>query len=248
MGFYRANWPRVDPAILGWDKGKKKKGHGEHKKEHGGEHGHGDEGGDDDHDEGHEEHGGHEDDHDDHDSKDGHGGHKEGHDDNARAEHKDEHAAPPKPRKKLIGELDIITVLLLAVFGRVIIKQFPALVSIEPIIPLAVFAALTYGTDAGILVGLLAYPLSNIFLEGGAFGLFSVLQGIGGGLAGGIAGYAGKANRETLIYYSVIGTVIFEAAVNLPDQLIIVWPFSFIHIVSNIFIAMLIGELSMKGK
>ncbi len=179
------------------------------------------------------------------------GGHGAGHGGSeSHAEHNAQSSGKKygKPKKKTIGEAEIVILLLAAVIGRVLIKQFPTLTSIEPIIPVAVFAGLSYGVNAGVLIGLLAYPLSNIFLEGGPFGLYSLLQGIGGAIAGSLAGYARKADTGTLVLYTVIGTLIFEVILNFGDGLLLVWPFSFTHIISNIFFALLIGELSLKQK
>jgi len=215
---------------------------------HGGGHGAG-------HDEGHgKEHGGHEEEHEEGQGEEhGHEEH-ESHDEGHKApdsKHEEGQAEPKSEKKekgqkkKTISEIDIFTLIIIAVLGRVILEPFP---SIEPIIPLAVYAGLAHGVDAGILVGLISYPLSNVFMEGGFAGMWTLLQAVGGAVAGGLAGYVNKATKGDLLKFSVIGTVLFEFAVNLPDGALIVWPFSFVHIVSNAFIALLLGELLIKGK
>ncbi len=153
-------------------------------------------------------------------------------------------------RKKSITESEVFILLGLAVLGRVLLKVTPLvnIPSVEPIIPIAVFAGLAYGTEAGIIVGLLAYPISNIFLPSEFFGMWILWQAVGGAVAGGLAGLARKATFNNLLWYTVLGTVLFELAVNLPDQLLLVWPFSFIHIASNFFFASLIGMFVLKEK
>src|SRR3989344_5484667 len=170
--------------------------HGEHSEDHEEQEGHSEEG--------HGEHG------EEHAHEEAHGG--DGH--GSHAEHNEE--KPHKPamkttqqKKKTIGEIGVLTLIIIAVVARVFLKEFDALYSIEPIIPIAVYAGLAYGTDAGVLVGLLSYPLSNIFLEGGAFGLWSFLQGIGGAIAGWLAGNARSITKSALLNYSILGTLIF---------------------------------------
>src|SRR3989344_2677384 len=144
---------------------------------------------------------------------------------------------------KKMNELEIVSLIIIAILGRILLEPFP---SVEPIIPIAVFAGLAYGAQAGILVGLISYPLSNIFMEGEPLGLWSFLQAIGGAIAGAIAGYVPKLTKGNLVNYTIIGTIIFELALNIPDQELLIWPFSIIHIVSNIIIALVVGELVIK--
>ncbi len=196
--------------------------------------------------------------HDDHGSHDEHGGggHDEhGHDDHGKHEehaHEEKHDGP-KPsagKKKGITESEVFILLALAVLGRVLLKVTPLvnIPSVEPIIPIAVFAGLAYGTEAGILVGLLAYPLSNLLLPEAVFGLWIFWQAVGGAVAGGLAGLAKKATFNNLVWYTVLGTLLFELAVNLPDQQLLVFPFSFVHIISNFAFAALIGIFVLKEK
>src|SRR3989344_9455213 len=69
-----------------------------------------------------------------------------------------EKEAKPEPKKKTINELEVVSLLIIAILGRILLEPLP---SVEPIIPIAVFAGLAYGGNAGILIGLLAYPISN---------------------------------------------------------------------------------------
>lgn len=226
-------------------------GHGEHKEEHShGEHGGNEAGHSEEHgDDGHEEH--HEEKHEEHSS---------GHEEKPRGN--DEHGKETKAtgheksgedkvgKKKKISEYDVLILLAVAVFGRVLLKVTPLtnIPSVEPIIPIAVFAALNYGTSAGILIGLLGYPLSNAFLPEDSIGLWTFWQAVGGAVAGGVAGFAKKNDANALLWYSVLGTVLFELAVNLPDQELLVWPFSFVHIASNAVFALLLSAFLRKEK
>ena len=149
----------------------------------------------------------------------------------------------PEPKKKTINELEVVSLLIIAILGRILLEPLP---SVEPIIPIAVFAGLAYGGNAGILIGLLAYPISNFFMLGGPFGLWSVLQATGGAISGGLAG-AKKLSVNNLLYYSFIGTIIFELLLNVGDGAFLVWPYSVTHIVSNLVIALIIS-LGIKEK
>lgn len=139
-----------------------------------------------------------------------------------------------------MNEFEVLMLLVIAVFGRLLLKEFPDLYSIEPIIPIAVYAGLRFGTNAGVIVGLLAYPVSNVFLEGGAFGLYSVLQGAAGAVSGGLAGNS-KLSANNLLYFTFIGTLFFEVLLNIGDGALLIWPFSIRHIVSNLVFAAIIG-------
>ena len=134
-------------------------------------------------------------------------------------------------------------IIAVAVVWRIAMEPLP---SVEPIIPIAVFTGLVYGNEAGIILGLVAYPLSNLFMEGGILGFWTILQSISGAIAGGITAYARKINADSLVYYTFIGTLIFELLLNIPDGALIIWPFSVIHIVSNIIIAILLTAFLPK--
>lgn len=153
-----------------------------------------------------------------------------------------------KPRKKLVSEYDLLIILAIAILGRVLLKITPLvnIPSVEPIIPLAVFAGMTYGLGAGALIGLLAYPISNMLIPEVQFDMWSFWQAAGGAIAGALAGYAKKIDMNTLLYFTFVGTVLYEVCVNIPDQMILAWPFSFYHIVSNLFFAWIIGSLAIK--
>src|SRR3989344_1380378 len=175
------------------------------------------------------------------------------HEDHGHSEHKEEkkekivEKKEKYVKKKSVGEIGILTLILIAVVVR-LTTNYADIFSVEPIIPIAVYAGLAYGSEAGILVGLVSYPLSNLFLIGGAFGLWSFLQGIGGAIAGWLAGTAQKVTKSGLVTYTIIGTLIFEVIMNFPNQELLVWPFSITPIVSNIVFAIIIGELLVKEK
>jgi hypothetical protein len=235
-------------------------GHDEH--EHGGdaheEHSH-DEHGSEEHghgDEAHEEHGHEEHSHDEHGSEEhGHGdeaheehGHEEhGHEEHSHESHEAKHensqtkkAKNQKPsiKRKKLRELNFIIIIAIAIVWRIALEPLP---SVEPIIPLAVFVGLVYGSESGIILGLLSYPLSNIFMEGGLFGFWTIIQSISGAISGGITSLATEISANSLIYYTFIGTLIFEILINIPDGALIIWPYSIIHIISNIVFAMILS-------
>lgn len=133
----------------------------------------------------------------------------------------------------------IIMALVLAVVGRILLQPIP---SVEPVIPFAVLAGLVMGAEAGLIVGIAGYALSNIFMLGG-LGIWTVFQGIGGALSGGIAGYSGKKKiitAEAVVGYSLLGTVLFELIMNIGWGALLVYPFSYVHIGSNLVIAYLV--------
>ncbi len=212
------------------------------------------------HDDAHEEgHGGEEEHHKESKKEDEHAGdgddtgHDEGHDDHdheEKHEEKYEVAKPAAGKRKTITESDVLILLALAVLGRVLLKVTPLvnIPSVEPIIPIAVFAGLAYGVEAGIIVGLLAYPISNFFLPGEFFGLWIIWQAVGGAVAGGVAGLAKKATFNNMLWYTAIGTILFQLAVNLPSNEIWFWGFSDVHLFSNLLFAALIGLFVVKEK
>lgn len=139
--------------------------------------------------------------------------------------------------KKLISEEEVILFAILAIIGRIAMEPFS---SVEPIIPIAVYVALAYGMNAGLIIGLIAYPVSNFFMDGGVFGFWTILQATGGGLSGAIAG-GKELTMNNLITYTLIGTIIFEILLNITWGALLVWPYSITHIVTNIGFAVLLG-------
>jgi hypothetical protein len=194
--------------------------------------------------ESHEEHG--------HDNHEEHGHNGDSHDEHGSEEHehenheaKHETSQNKKPKKekpalkrKKLNELNFIIIVAIAIVWRIALEPFP---SVEPIIPLAVFVGLVYGPELGIILGLLSYPLSNIFMEGGIFGFWTIIQAISGAISGGITSLASEINANSLIYYTFIGTLIFEILINIPDGALIIWPFSIVHITSNIIFALFLS-------
>src|SRR3989338_3467471 len=86
--------------------------------------------------------------------------------------------------------------------------------SVEPIIPIAVYVALKKGSEAGMIVGGFAYIVSNIFMNGG-LGFWTWMQALGGA-----------------------GAALFAAGYGE----LLVWPFSYVHIASNLIFAAVIGS------
>ncbi|PIN85329.1 MAG: hypothetical protein COV47_02740 [Candidatus Diapherotrites archaeon CG11_big_fil_rev_8_21_14_0_20_37_9] len=168
-----------------------------------------------------------------------HGEHKEHKEHKGHKEHKEEKKEKSKNSKKpVLEEAEVIVLLLLAIMGRIALEPFA---SVEPIIPIAVYAGLAYGSSAGILIGLLAYPASNFFLRGGPFGLWTILQGAAGATAGGLAGNNNKLTTENLLLYTFLGTLIFELFLNIGSGGFLIWPYSITHIVTNLIFAVLIS-------
>jgi len=153
--------------------------------------------------------------------------------------------APSAEEKKKQGnsEIGMLTLIAIALVGRVLLEPFP---SVEPIIPIAVYAGLKYKKNTGTIVGLLSYPLANVFMLGGPFGLWSLLQATGGAIAGSIAEYGKELNTSDMVLYTAIGTLIFEFIMNVGNQAFLIWPFSITHIVTNVIIALVISGVAIK--
>ncbi len=145
-----------------------------------------------------------------------------------------------------------------AVLGRIAFQFVP---SVEPVLPFAVLAALVWGPREGFVLGGSAYVISNFFIWG-LQGPWTVFQAAGAALAGGLAGMAGPRTHPKpldLAIWSVVGTLVFEAVVNvggalsgtalllgvlsLPLYFLTSLPFSLIHIASNLVFARLLSPL-----
>ena len=148
-----------------------------------------------------------------------------------------------------------------ATAGRIALQFVP---SVEPIIPFAVLAGLLFGAREGFALGGSAYIMSNFFIWG-LQGPWTIFQALGAGLAGMIAGFAGKAKKPTwvdLVVLSVLGTVFFEAIMNIsgafmgigagvfglgllaiPLYFLTSLPFSLVHIISNVAFALALKPL-----
>ncbi|MCR4368908.1 MAG: hypothetical protein NUV67_03310 [archaeon] len=145
--------------------------------------------------------------------------------------------------KRGINEIEAIMLLVIAVLLRVLLERLP---SVEPIIPIAVYAGLTYGASAGTIIGLLGYPISNFFMQGGV-GLWSFWQAIGGGIAGNLSG-GKEPTMGNMLTYTFIGTIIFELAMNITSGAFLYWPYSYVHIATNLLFAAIIGAFLPKEK
>ena len=140
--------------------------------------------------------------------------------------------------------------LAIAVVGRIFLMPVP---SVEPIIPIALMVAVSYGVDSGIMVGVLGYLLSNFFT--GYFGEWSIFQMVAGGIAV-CAIYLRPKGFKTnidLVWLAVVGTILYEITVNFfgggfggyglldIDGLISAIPFSVTHIISNVVFATILS-------
>ncbi len=142
------------------------------------------------------------------------------------------------------------TLILVAVGGRLLFNSFALqLASVEPIIPTAIVATIYYGTGAGILVGVLGYVLSNLFL--GSLGEWTLWQATGG-LAAGLIGI--NSNRDNYIMNVILATIVFEIIVNFGGAGYTIDSayffgsigYSITHIVANIGFAFLFRMLWLK--
>jgi hypothetical protein len=150
----------------------------------------------------------------------------------------------------------VIFFALLAIAGRFLLWNIP---SVEPVIPLAVYALLVYGVDAGLIVAILGYMGSDLLLA--YTGEWLYVKAFIAAIAVFIA--SSKLIPKTfspLITWTVIVTVLYELFIGLYDQLFYnagglfdfsYWiaglPFSLTHIVSNIFFAFILaGFLGIK--
>ena len=147
-----------------------------------------------------------------------------------------------------MGDSKTITLLAMAVIGRLALKTIDFIPSVEPIVPLAVIAGLTISAEAGFTIGAAGFFLSNIVLDQG-IGYWTILQALGAGLAGVIPAYikTKKISSDAVVGYSIVGTIIYEFFVNMPDGMIFVMPFSAIHVVSSMVLGLLFASmLSVK--
>ncbi|PIU21670.1 MAG: hypothetical protein COT15_01030 [Candidatus Diapherotrites archaeon CG08_land_8_20_14_0_20_34_12] len=143
-----------------------------------------------------------------------------------------------------MGDSKILQVLAIAVIARLALKTIDFIPSVEPIIPLAVIAGLTISAEAGFTVGAAGFILSNLVLDAG-FGYWTILQALGAGLAGALPAFikTKKKNSDAVVGFAIVGTVIYEFFVNMPDGMIFVMPFSAIHVVSSIVLGFLFASM-----
>ncbi len=148
-----------------------------------------------------------------------------------------------------------------AVAGRVALQFVP---SVEPIIPIAILAAVILGPKEGFSIGAGAYVASN-FLVWGLQGPWTLFQAVGAGVPAVVAGLVLKSNRseKAFLLAAVLGTVFFEIIMNLfgsvsniglfglgllsiPIYFLTSAPFSIAHIVSNLVFARALSPLLLK--
>jgi len=156
------------------------------------------------------------------------------------------------------------SLLSIAILGRISLQFVP---SVEPIIPLAIIASLLFGLKEGFIFGSTAYIITNFFVWGNQ-GIWTVFQALGAGIAGSL-GFFLKRKKELkakhLIFFTIIGTIIFEIIMNvfgsifgiglipsniisgilfIPFYFITSLPFSLTHIFSNILFAKIFFPLT----
>lgn len=143
-----------------------------------------------------------------------------------------------------MSDSKILQIVAIAVIARLALKTVDFIPSVEPIIPLAVIAGFTISAEAGFAVGALGFIISNLFLDAG-FGYWTILQALGAGLAGVLPAYIKKKKKNTdaIVGFAIVGTVIYEFFVNMPDGMIFVMPFSAIHIISSIVLSFLFASM-----
>ena len=193
-----------------------------------------------------------------HEESHGHKGHDEEKNENAEVpadssegkEEKEGNHEGKSAGKKSFDLSDFLMILAIAILGRVLLKtinQFN-IPSVEPIIPIAVYAGMAYGPVVGAIVGLLAYPVSSLLIPEVAFGMDALWMAAGGAIAGAMGGFSKKMATNDLVFFTFIGTLLYEFAVNIQYQQLLFYPFSFTHIISNVLFAYIVGALAFKGK
>lgn len=142
----------------------------------------------------------------------------------------------------------LLWIVFAAIIGRIALSWVP---SVEPVIPLAVFAGLVAGPAYGALIGAAGYFGSNLFMPYGLSAMWWVWQSIGGALAGFIAGVAilGRKPESTdLLLFTAIGTLLFNVVVSVGGSLglnvgylMSSAAFIGVHLVTNIVIAIILS-------
>jgi energy-coupling factor transport system substrate-specific component len=140
-------------------------------------------------------------------------------------------------------ELFLISSLILAgALGRAALQYLP---SVEPITMISILAGILFGKRKGAFVGASSFYLSNFLVFGGQ-GPWTMFQMIGAGIAGYLGGFAKKNNLILILLVTFIATILYELIVNLtgiffvgiyllPIYYLTSLPFSFIHLISNLF-------------
>lgn len=140
---------------------------------------------------------------------------------------------------KLEEILIILSLITIAVLGRILLQPLP---SIEPITFIALLAGSLFGIKKGMSVGASSWYLSNFFMFGGQgpWTLVHVLSGIISGALGGIMLKKPTIIKSILVI--TLSTIIFELAINTMSGLlfygiltsfITAIPFSITHLISN---------------
>lgn len=142
----------------------------------------------------------------------------------------------------------VLVLLIVAVVGRLVLVSVP---SVEPVIPLAVYAAVTSGGIAGFVVGAFGYILSNVFL-GGVFNVWTFWQALGGGIPALFAAlYKEKITPGLYVSLVIVATIFFEIVVTLGTYFDLSYlassvPYTVVHIASNALIAVILANALKK--
>lgn len=128
----------------------------------------------------------------------------------------------------------------LAVAARVVFQPLP---SVDPLLPIILFAGARLGTRDGALFGATSYYASNFFVIGGQ-GIWTIPMVVG---AAGV-GACGAMFKNKLLGIAV-GTVFYEIVVNIALAFmfnpLLALPFAAVHFVSNLaFVA--VGEKVLR--
>ena len=137
---------------------------------------------------------------------------------------------------------EAITLILLAVVGRVLMAPIP---NVQPVTVLVMLASLRLGTARGVSLGILVAYLSNLFLGGGPW---TIVQAISWGSVGLATGMFADAIRKddyelcirSFCLFSIPMAFLFGFVVSLPLG-IMAWvngiPFDVLHAIGNLTIA-----------
>ncbi len=143
---------------------------------------------------------------------------------------------------------------------RWVLKLVGFIPSVEPITALALLASIKLGPWQGLAVGIIGYFGSNLLLLSN--GMWDIAQAIGIGVPAlwvGLNYFKKEVSPAQFVWIMIYSTLFFEVVVNLffgeslgtffdPASFVTALPFSILHIVSNIVIAVLVSGMLPKGK
>lgn len=143
---------------------------------------------------------------------------------------------------------------------RWVLKLVNFIPSVEPITVLALIAAIRLGPWYGLGVGVLGYLVSNTLLMSN--GPWTIMQAIGIGIPALWVGwnyFGKKVDSAKFVWIAVYSTIFFEIVINLfygesfgifldIGQFISAAPFSLLHIISNVLLAVLVAGMLPKAE